>query len=294
VSLLNKTVTGKRINAFNALDSITPPIISNIQIATTTEISTTITWFTDLPATSTVSYSTTTPVSSTIVSGGDTATTSHNIALTGLSPNTTYYFYTKSSDKYGNIATSSEQSFKTLTSSTSHTISGTTKYYDGIKVVRNATVILEDDIGTQIATTTTDINGIYQFTGVTSGGNYVVKLNKSDNNSGLSGADQGKIGRHIVHLELFDSIYKIISGDVNNSGGLSGADQGKIGRFIVGLDANLPSGAWKFYSSDAILNTTNYLSTGLSRTYNNLTADISNQDFIGIKMGDVNNSWVGN
>ena len=294
ISLATTTATGKRINSFNALDSVTPPIISNIQVATTTETSTTITWSTDLPATSTVSYSTTTPVSSTIVSGGDTATTSHNIGLTDLSPDTTYYFYTKSSDKYGNVATSSEQSFKTLTSSTSRTISGTIKYYDGIKVVRNATVILENDIGAQIASTATDINGIYQFTGIASGEDYVVRVNKSDNNSGLSGADQGKIGRHIVHLELFDSIYKIISGDVNNSGGLSGADQGKIGRFIVGLDSNLPSGAWKFYSSDAILTTMNYLTVGLARTYTNLTTDMSNQDFIGIKMGDVNNSWVSN
>ena len=115
-SLLGKTSSGKRINAFNALDSITPPVITNIQVATTTETSTMVTWSTDLPATSTVYYSTTTPVSSTIVSGGDTATTSHNIGLTDLSPDTTYYFYTKSSDKYGNIATSSEQSFKTIVS----------------------------------------------------------------------------------------------------------------------------------------------------------------------------------
>ncbi len=294
ISLATTTATGKRINSFNALDSVTPPIISNIQVATTTETSTTITWSTDLPATSTVSYSTTTPVSSTIVSGGDTATTSHNIGLTDLSPDTTYYFYTKSSDKYGNIATSSEQSFKTLTSQTSRTISGTIKYYDGIKVVRNATVILEDDIGIQIATTTTDVSGIYQFTGVASGGNYVVRVNKSDDASGLSSNDQIKIGRHIVGLEVFSTIFKTIAGDVNDSGGLTSNDQIKIGRFIVGLDSNLPSGAWKFYSSDAILTTTNYLTLGLTRTYTNLMTDMSNQDFVGIKMGDVNNSWVSN
>jgi len=175
--------------------------------------------------------------------------------------------------------------------SETHTISGIIKYYDGVKTVPGAMVILEDGLGAHIATTTTDIGGSYQFTDVVSGGDYVVRVNKDDTASGLSGADQGKIGRHIVGLELFDSIYKTISGDVNNSGGLSGADQGKIGRFIVGLDSDLFSGAWKFYSSEAVLNITNYLITGLTRIYTNLTDDTLNQDFIGVKMGDVNNSW---
>lgn len=175
-----------------------------------------------------------------------------------------------------------------------HTISGTVKYYDGVKVVPGAMVILENSVGAKIATTTTNASGSYQFTGVANGGDYVVRLSKSDNASGLSSADQIKIGRHIVGLELFNTIYKTIAGDVNNSGGLTSADQIKIGRFIVGLDSNLPSGAWKFYSSGAIPTTTNYLTLGLTRTFTNLTADTPNQDFIGIKMGDVNNSWVSN
>ena len=172
-----------------------------------------------------------------------------------------------------------------------HTISGTVKYYDEVKLVPNATVILEDDQSNQIATTATNESGYYEFTEPENGNNYVVSVEKSDNALGLSGGDQIKIGRHIVGLELFSTIYKTIAGDVNNTGGLSGGDQIKIGRFIVGLDSNLPSGAWKFYSSDAILNTENYLTIGLNREYNNLTENMANQDFIGIKMGDVNNSW---
>lgn len=175
-----------------------------------------------------------------------------------------------------------------------YTISGTIKYYDGIKTVSSTTVILEDDIGTQIATTTTNASGTYQFAGVASGRNYVVRASKSDNAAGLTGADQTKIRRHIVGLELFDSIYKKIAGDVNISGGLTGTDQTKIRRFIVGLDSNLPSGAWKFYSSDAVLTTLNYLTEGLTRIYTNLIINMSNQDFVGVKMGDVNNSWVNN
>jgi len=294
-ALSGKTVTSKRINAFNALDSITPPVISNIQIATTTPTLAVISWSTDLPATTKVVYSTTTPVSSTIVSTS-TLVTTHSIELPGLNASTTYYFYTESSDSYGNIATSTEQSFITLSNPmpTTHTISGAIKYYDGIKVIPDATVILEDNIGTLVATTTTDVNGVYQFTEVASGGDYVVRVDKSGNATGLSSADQIKIGRHIVGIEPFNVIYKVIAGDVNNSKGLSSADQIKIGRFIVGLDASLTSGVWKFYSSDAVLDTTNYLTVGLVRAYTNLIASTSSQDFVGIKMGDVNNSWISN
>ena len=64
-------------------------------------------------------------------------------------------------------------------------------------------------------------------------------------------------------------------------------------RYIAEIDI-LPSEGWKFYSSDATLTTSNYLTEGLVRTYTNLTANSPNQDFIGVKMGDVNNSWVSN
>lgn len=175
--------------------------------------------------------------------------------------------------------------------STGYTISGTVKYYDLVKKVSGATVVLENGVGAQLATTTTDVNGAYQFTNVAGGGNYVVRASKTDGAAGLSSADQIKIGRHIVGLEIFDSVYKNIAGDVNNTCSLSSADQIKIGRFIVGLDTSLPSGAWKFYSSSASLTTLNYLSTGLTRTYINLTSNMSSQNFVGIKMGDVNNSW---
>ena len=112
-SLAGKTVSGKRINAFNALDSLTPPVISNVQTATTTPTSTFILWSTDKLASSKVAYSTTTPVSSTIVSD-DTLVTDHSIELTGLTASTTYYFYMESTDEYGSTATSTEQSFVTL------------------------------------------------------------------------------------------------------------------------------------------------------------------------------------
>lgn len=198
--------------------------------------------------------------------------------------------YTVTADNY---STQEYQVVVTLNNPT-RTISGVAKYYDGVKVVAGATVILEDSSAEEIDRTTTDANGFYQFTGITNGYDYAVRLEKTDNTKGVSSADQIKIGRHIVGLEPFSSIYKVIAGDVNRSGSLTAADQIKIGRFIVGLDSVLSSGNWMFYPSDADLNASNYVAYSTKRAYNDLTQDKVNQDFVAIKMGDVNNSWASN
>lgn len=286
-ALSGKTVSGKRINAYNALLASNPAkaittftVPSQAGTTTINEIAHTIAL--------TVPFGTVvTALVPTIVITGASVSPASGVANNFTNP-ATYTVTAADGSTQAYIVT------VTIAPATSYTISGTIKYYDDIKTVSSTTVILEDNIGTQIATTTTNASGTYQFMGVTSGGNYVVRASKSDNASGLSSADQIKIGRHIVGLEPFSTIYKTIAGDVNNSGSLSSADQIKIGRFIVGLDSNLISGAWKFYSSAATLNVTNYLITGLTRVYTNLTADSSNQDFIGVKMGDVNNSWINN
>jgi len=181
-----------------------------------------------------------------------------------------------------------------LTPLSGSVISGVAKYYDGVKVVPGATVILENGSGEEIDRATTDANGFYQFTGIANAYDYAVRMEKTDNTKGVSSADQIKIGRHIVGVEPFSSIYKVIAGDVNRSGSLTAADQIKIGRLIVGLDSVLPSGNWMFYPSDADLNTSNYVAYSLKRVYNDLTQDKINQDFVAIKMGDVNNSWTNN
>jgi subtilisin family serine protease len=112
-SLAGKTVTGKRINAYNALDSITPPIISNIQVASTTETSTIITWITNEPATSKVVYSTSSNFVSSLSVSSTELTTNHQIELTDLSKDTIYYFYVESEDRYNNVSTSTIYSFLT-------------------------------------------------------------------------------------------------------------------------------------------------------------------------------------
>jgi peroxiredoxin len=87
-------------------------IIPSVPISSTTETGAVITWTTDKPATSQVEYG------KTETYGSKTAentklTTSHSVTLTGLDPNTTYYFKAISQDASGNKVTS-EGELKTL------------------------------------------------------------------------------------------------------------------------------------------------------------------------------------
>ena len=71
-----------------------PPVISNVA-ATVTGMSVTFTWTTDEPSTSEVEYGTS-PSYGSITSHDMTLVTEHRVSLTGLSPQTTYYYMVKS------------------------------------------------------------------------------------------------------------------------------------------------------------------------------------------------------
>lgn len=94
------------------------PLISALTAGDIASTSARITWTTDENADSSLSYaieSLTTATSSIVTTVGDpTSVTSHSFILSGLSASTTYYYLVKSKDASGNLATSSENTFKTL------------------------------------------------------------------------------------------------------------------------------------------------------------------------------------
>ena len=172
-----------------------------------------------------------------------------------------------------------------------HTISGTLNYFDGIKFIPDATVILEDEAGAPVGSTVSAVDGYYEFTDIPGGEDYVIRVEKEDSSIGVTGADITMIAKHIVGIEYFTSTFQTIASDVNRNEFVTGSDITMIAQYIVGLIDELLSGDWKFYSSDAALTEENYTSEGMERTYTNLAEDMTEQDFTGVKMGDVNNSW---
>lgn len=90
------------------------PSISAVGFSVSTSTAT-ITWTTNENANSKVYYGTVTPLNtgSALTKSSATMVTSHSLQLTGLTPNTTYYFKVESKDSSNNGSMSSETSFTT-------------------------------------------------------------------------------------------------------------------------------------------------------------------------------------
>ena len=99
--------SNKSVTAHFRLKDTMPPAISAVKVTSYSDVSATITWETDGPATSHVEYGKTKDYGLSAKSSGE-PTTSHKIRLTGLDPSKTYYFMVKSADKCGNEATKAE------------------------------------------------------------------------------------------------------------------------------------------------------------------------------------------
>lgn len=90
-----------------------PPVISNIIPIGITDTDATITWTTDEVATSQVMCGTQSGNYTIVIEEDSSFSTSHEVDLSGLAPETTYFCVVKSKDIKGNEAISGEKSFTT-------------------------------------------------------------------------------------------------------------------------------------------------------------------------------------
>ncbi len=126
--------------------------------------------------------------------------------------------------------------------------------------------------------------------------NYNIKPGK--NNAPLNGVttfDIVTIRKHILGLELLDSPYKIIAGDVNGSGELTALDLAQIRNLILLNTNEFPNGmpSWRFVDADYIFSNPNDpLNENFPEAVDiqNLTTDLDALDFVAIKVGDVTES----
>lgn len=105
----NDTTT---VNFQLARDTVAPAI-SNAQAQRIASTKATISWNTDEASNSLVRYGTSPGVYTDSVSDSSYVT-SHGMSISGLSPDTTYYYVVSGSDQSGNSVTSTECQFKTL------------------------------------------------------------------------------------------------------------------------------------------------------------------------------------
>ncbi len=146
-----------------------------------------------------------------------------------------------------------------------------------------------------------DNAGFYVFSNaVPMFGNYTVTPS-SENMShanGVSTYDLMLISKHILGLEPLNSPYKMIAADVNNSGSITTLDIVEARKLILGIYEAFPDNtAWRFIDKAFVFpNILNPFSTTFPehKTLENMQASQMSNDFVGVKIGDVNGTALAN
>lgn len=164
-------------------------------------------------------------------------------------------------------------------------------YREDSTAVKFVTVDISPD---SLASVVTGVSGEYAFDSLVYNRNHTIRPSLDSNHSGgVNILDVVLIQRHILAKDTLDSPYKWIAADVNKSGTVTVADILDIRRLILGALDSFPSNtSWRFVPVSFKFpdSAANPLSVPFpdSISFTGLKTDTLNNDFIGIKVGDVN------
>ncbi len=158
----------------------------------------------------------------------------------------------------------------------SGTITGVVTYANSFitKPVPNTTLSAAGS--PNVSTNSAFITGAYSLSGMGSGP-YTVTPTKTTDVTAISGFDSALIAQHVVGLITLTSS-QAAAADVSEAAGITSFDAALIARFVVALPGWGSTGTWKFDLP--------------SRSYPNVEANQSNQDYDAILMGEVSGDWT--
>lgn len=177
-----------------------------------------------------------------------------------------------------------------------HTLSGNIRTHwdvpmEGIKVELSGGIT---------GTAYTDAQGNFQFASVPAGGNYSIKpVHDANDLNGVTTFDLVLISKHILAIEPLNSPWKMIAADVNQSGSVTTFDMVETRKVILGINPAFPANtSWRFMPANTIFPNPNNPFEGALPADNisvmNLQSNNTGLNFYGIKVGDTNNTAVGN
>ncbi len=157
--------------------------------------------------------------------------------------------------------------------------------------------VVVEQSGDPYELTNTDGEGIYEFTSAQLHRDYTIIPSKDgDYLNGVTTLDAVLIQRHILGIQPLNSPYKLIAADVNNSGTITSIDMIHLRKLILGADPVFSSNSsWRFVDSDYEfpVPTNPWFEAWPEVIYlEDLSGCQEDLDFIGIKIGDVNNSAI--
>jgi len=142
----------------------------------------------------------------------------------------------------------------------------------------------------------TNDGGEYAFENNPVDFNYTITADKEDSYmSGVSTLDLVMMSRHIVGIASFEDPYQIIAADASADGRVSAVDLTVLKQLILGVSDELNNTSpWVFLDADqTFFDNTNPWPFTESIDIIGLTDNMMSEDFVGIKIGDVNESYQG-
>jgi trimeric autotransporter adhesin len=167
-----------------------------------------------------------------------------------------------------------------------------------VEGVEASTVSLQGAVG--LGTVTSDVQGAYMFSNALPIGSNstVTALNNQDPKNGVTTFDLLLISRHILGLEPLNTPYKMIAADANKSNTITSFDIVELRKLVLGVYSELPNNtSWRFVDkSQQFLNPQNPFAETIREdiTIAQIQANQFAQDFVGVKVGDVNGSAQAN
>ncbi len=173
---------------------------------------------------------------------------------------------------------------------TAANIGGNAAMFNGDKI-QNAEVLL--NVG---AKDLTSVSGQYAFNGNALFSSYEIKAQKNDDYiNGVSTLDLVLIQKEILGLQSLGNGYKLIAADINSDGKITATDLVDLRKFILGLTENFPSNnSWRFVDATQVLDDENPWPFREQLSIQRLDANMYDQNFIGVKIGDVSGNAVAN
>ncbi len=167
---------------------------------------------------------------------------------------------------------------------------------------------LEDQAGNGVDEVVVEIAGpvISERVESTLGGSYfmpnlemyqdyqIIPYRNNDILNGVSTMDLIMLGKHLLEISTLDSPYQLIAADINNDGNISNLDMIALRRALLIIDEEFQNNtSWRFVDSEfEFPNPANPFSSSFpeSRFVHDLSSNEMVNDFMAIKIGDLNES----
>ena len=172
----------------------------------------------------------------------------------------------------------------------SRMISGEVYTEEG-EMLEDAMVASNEMTGSSSNQDMTNVDGVYSMLAATDKDHQLSAEKNDDYLNGVTTLDILLIQKHILDIQTLDSPYKLIAADASNDQKISGVDLIQIRKLILGITEEFPANdSWRFVDANETLNATSPWPFKETIDVMNLTTDMMEEDFIGVKIGDVNGS----